>query len=133
MDRLRRDVEQLALEVNALVRQHVYDVVGRVVLKGWQRGAMDDRPGIDLAVSARSFPAEVGRPAVWTDRAWVVAPCLAVVAALEAELGDPDLYARDPEAFNRKSTRIGTARDELDAIEMEWLEIEEKRDALANS
>ena len=57
----------------------------------------------------------------------------AEIAALEAELGDPDLYARDPEAFNRKSTRIGTARDELDAIEMEWLEIEEKRDALANS
>ena len=55
----------------------------------------------------------------------------AEIAALEEDLSDPDLYARDAEAFNRKSVRAGTAREELDAAEMEWLEIEEKRDALA--
>ena len=53
------------------------------------------------------------------------------IAKLEQELSDPDLYARDAEAFNKKSARIGAAREDLDAAEMEWLEIEEKRDALA--
>ena len=55
----------------------------------------------------------------------------AEIAKLEQEMSDPDLYTRDAEAFNRKSVRIGKAREELDGAEMEWLEIEEKRDALA--
>ena len=55
----------------------------------------------------------------------------AEIATLEQELSDPDLYARDAEAFNKKSTRVGTAREELDTAEMEWLEIEEKRETLA--
>ena len=46
-------------------------------------------------------------------------------------MSDPNLYARDAEAFNKKSLRVGKAREELDSAEMEWLEIEEKRDALA--
>jgi len=53
------------------------------------------------------------------------------IARLEAELSDPDLYSRDPDGFSKKSVRIGAARDEMDAAELEWLEIEEKRDALA--
>ncbi|MCA8900180.1 MAG: ABC-F family ATP-binding cassette domain-containing protein, partial [Hyphomonas sp.] len=55
----------------------------------------------------------------------------AEIAALEADLSDPGLYARDAAAFQKKSERIGAARNDLDAAEMEWLEIEEKRDALA--
>lgn len=55
----------------------------------------------------------------------------AEIAALEQELSDPGLYARDAQAFNRKSVRVGAAREELGAAELEWLEIEEKRDALA--
>lgn len=54
----------------------------------------------------------------------------AEIAKLEAELADAQLYARDPAAFNKKSARIGAARDELDAVELEWLEIEEKRAGL---
>ena len=55
----------------------------------------------------------------------------AEVAALEKALADPDLYSRDPDAFNAKSARIAAARAEAEAAEMEWLEIEEKREALA--
>ena len=55
----------------------------------------------------------------------------AEIAKLEQDMADPDLYARDAEAFNKKSTRVGTAREELDMAEMEWLEIEEKRETLA--
>ncbi|MBK8196815.1 MAG: ABC-F family ATP-binding cassette domain-containing protein [Acidobacteria bacterium] len=57
----------------------------------------------------------------------------AEIAKLEAELADPGLYARDAAAFNTKSARIGAARDQLDAVEMEWLEIEEKRAGLIGS
>lgn len=55
----------------------------------------------------------------------------AEIAKLETDLADPALYARDPEGFNKKSARIGAAREELDGVEMEWLEIEEKRAGLA--
>ncbi|MEZ6001462.1 ABC-F family ATP-binding cassette domain-containing protein [Hyphomonas sp.] len=55
----------------------------------------------------------------------------AEIAKLEQDMSDPDLYARDADAFNRKSTRVGAAREELDMAELEWLEIEEKREALA--
>ncbi|MBA4226752.1 MAG: elongation factor 3 [Hyphomonas sp.] len=56
----------------------------------------------------------------------------AEIAKLEADLADPQLYARDPGGFNKKSARIGAARNELEGIEMEWLEIEEKRESLGN-
>jgi ABC transport system ATP-binding/permease protein len=55
----------------------------------------------------------------------------AEIAKLEKDMSDPELYARDADAFNKKSVRVGKAREELEAAEMEWLEIEEKRDALA--
>ncbi len=54
----------------------------------------------------------------------------AEIAKLEQDMADPDLYARDAEAFNKKSTRVGAAREELEMAEMEWLEIEEKRETL---
>lgn len=56
----------------------------------------------------------------------------AEIARLEADLADPDLYARDAAAFAKKSERIGAAREELDGIELEWLEIEEKRASLTS-
>jgi ATP-binding cassette subfamily F protein uup len=57
----------------------------------------------------------------------------AEIAALEKELADGGLYARDAAAFTKKSTRVGAARTQLDSIEMEWLEIEEKRAGLIGS
>ena len=55
------------------------------------------------------------------------------IRMLEEKMSDPDFYTRDPNGFAKASDRIGAARDELDEIEMEWLEIEEKREALAGS
>ncbi|MBU2605768.1 MAG: ABC transporter ATP-binding protein, partial [Alphaproteobacteria bacterium] len=55
----------------------------------------------------------------------------AEIAKLEKELADPALYSRDPKAFNAKSERVGAARAEAEAAEMEWLDIEERREALA--
>jgi ATP-binding cassette subfamily F protein uup len=52
------------------------------------------------------------------------------IRILEEKLADANLYARDAKAFAAASARIGMARDELEGIELEWLEIEERRAAL---
>jgi ATP-binding cassette subfamily F protein uup len=52
------------------------------------------------------------------------------IATLEAALADPDLYARDPGAFDRFSRALETAHANLAAAEEEWLELEERREAL---
>ncbi len=54
----------------------------------------------------------------------------AEIAALEARLGAPDFYARDAAGFGKASQAVAAARAQLEAAEMEWLEIEEKREAL---
>jgi ABC transport system ATP-binding/permease protein len=56
----------------------------------------------------------------------------AEIAALEKDLADAGLYSRDAAAFTKKSARVGAARTQLENIEMEWLEIEEKRESLPN-
>jgi len=45
----------------------------------------------------------------------------------EAALHDPDLYARDPKGFDRLMQAVTADRDQLAAIEEEWLMLEEKR------
>jgi ATP-binding cassette subfamily F protein uup len=57
----------------------------------------------------------------------------AEMAALEARLADAGLYARDPRAFDAAMSRLAAARSELEAAEAEWLELEERREALARS
>ncbi|QYF88345.1 ABC-F family ATP-binding cassette domain-containing protein [Brevundimonas sp. PAMC22021] len=53
------------------------------------------------------------------------------IARHDATLADPDLYSRDPKAFDRAMTAAAKARADLDAAEMEWLELEEKKAALS--
>jgi ATP-binding cassette subfamily F protein uup len=48
-------------------------------------------------------------------------------AQLRAALQDPDLYTKNPEAFDAASRRFAEAQNELDAAELRWLELEEKR------
>ncbi len=53
------------------------------------------------------------------------------IARHDAALADPDLYARDPAAFERAMQAADKARADLAAAEEEWLELEEKKAALA--
>ena len=55
----------------------------------------------------------------------------AVIAKHDATLADPTLYARDPKAFDAAMKAAEKARADLDAAELEWLELEEKKAALA--
>jgi ATP-binding cassette subfamily F protein uup len=55
----------------------------------------------------------------------------AVVAADEAALHDPDLYARDPDRFAELTERIARNRAEIEAAELRWLEVAEMAEALA--
>ena len=54
----------------------------------------------------------------------------AVIAKHDAALADPDLYSRDPKAFDRAMTGAAQAREQLEAAELEWLELEEKKASL---
>ena len=56
----------------------------------------------------------------------------AEIAEIEAALADPGLFTSDRSEFDTKSARLAAAKDELESAEIEWLEIEEKRDALAS-
>lgn len=53
----------------------------------------------------------------------------AEVERLELLLTDPDLYMRDVDKFNKASYRLPHAKEELDALEILWLELEEIRDS----
>ncbi|SFS76819.1 ABC-F family ATP-binding cassette domain-containing protein [Brevundimonas viscosa] len=53
------------------------------------------------------------------------------IAGHDAALADPDLYSRDPAAFDRAMKAAEKARADLAAAEEEWLELEEKKAALA--
>ncbi len=53
------------------------------------------------------------------------------IAAAEGELADPDLYARDPKKFDSLMKRLAASQNQLGELETEWLELEEKRAALA--
>ncbi|MFN3521895.1 MAG: ABC-F family ATP-binding cassette domain-containing protein [Phenylobacterium sp.] len=52
------------------------------------------------------------------------------IARLEADLADPTLYGRDPAAFDRLGQALAAARSQLADSEEEWLELEERREAL---
>ena len=49
----------------------------------------------------------------------------AAIARGEAELADPDLYARDPQRFARLTAALDQVRADKDAAEMRWLELAE--------
>jgi len=55
----------------------------------------------------------------------------ATIAKHDATLADPTLYSRDPKTFDAAMKAADKARADLDAAEMEWLELEEKKAALA--
>jgi ATP-binding cassette subfamily F protein uup len=54
----------------------------------------------------------------------------AKIAALEATMADPALYARDPGAFRKTAAALDALRAELTALEEEWLELEMLREAI---
>ena len=54
----------------------------------------------------------------------------AQIAADEARLEDPGLYARDPKGFDRIMAALDAARKAVAAAEVEWLALEEKKEAL---
>ncbi len=55
----------------------------------------------------------------------------AEIKKLEKTLEDSTLYSRDPKAFDATMKKLDSLRAQLEAGEMEWLELEEKRETLA--
>jgi len=53
------------------------------------------------------------------------------IGELEEKLADPNLFNANPDEFNRVNARLESARAELEQAETDWMEIEEKKEALA--
>ncbi|WGM30249.1 ABC-F family ATP-binding cassette domain-containing protein [Brevundimonas sp. NIBR11] len=53
------------------------------------------------------------------------------IAAHQKRLDDVNFYSRDPSGFASTMKALEAAQEKLEAAEMEWLELEEKREALA--
>jgi len=53
-----------------------------------------------------------------------------MIAALRADLADPDLFYRDPAEFEAKASQLESARSELSKAEEDWLELESRREDL---
>ena len=49
----------------------------------------------------------------------------------DAIMADPNLFTRDPAAFDRAMRTADKARADIEAIELEWMELEEKKAALS--
>ncbi|WAC47888.1 ATP-binding cassette domain-containing protein [Asticcacaulis sp. SL142] len=54
----------------------------------------------------------------------------AEIKALEAVLADPELYAKNPKKFDATMVTLDRLKSDLEAGEMEWLGLEEMREAL---
>ncbi|MBB4660018.1 ABC-F family ATP-binding cassette domain-containing protein [Parvularcula dongshanensis] len=61
-----------------------------------------------------------------------IASLEAEIEALQAELADPALFTAKPDRFAAASKRLDAAQGELSGAEDQWLELEEKREALAS-
>ena len=55
------------------------------------------------------------------------------ISNLEGELASSDLFSKNPDLFNSKAERLKQAQVELEDYELEWLELEEKKDSLAST
>jgi len=55
------------------------------------------------------------------------------ITDIEDAMADASLFAKDPKAFQSRANRLTAARSELEGYEAEWLELEDKRDALTRS
>lgn len=55
----------------------------------------------------------------------------AEISKLEIDLSDPNLFNDNPDEFQRINSRLEAARAELEQAELDWMEIEEKKETLA--
>ena len=94
-----------------------------------------DRPAKEKRREAVAAPpAPGGRPRLSFKEQYALQHLPDRIAALEAEivrlgetLTNPDLYARDPQAFGAASSRLAEAHAELAAAEDDWLTLEMRR------
>jgi len=54
----------------------------------------------------------------------------AEITDLETKLSDPNLFNQQPQEFHATNTRLEAARAELEQAELDWMEIEERKESL---
>jgi ATP-binding cassette subfamily F protein uup len=89
-----------------------------------------------VAAEARPQPAARPRRMTFKDRHALetlparIAALQTEVARVNAALGDPDLYARDPRRFGEMTKALRVVQDDLAAAEEEWLTLEMLREEI---
>ncbi len=53
------------------------------------------------------------------------------ITEIEDAMADTALFSKDPKGFQSRANRLTAARAELDAYELEWFQLEEKRETLS--
>ena len=53
------------------------------------------------------------------------------ITDIEDAMADSNLFTKDPKAFQSRANRLTAARAELEEYELEWLELEERREGLS--
>ena len=101
-----------------------------------RRSLFRSRHGRGLPGAAKPQPAARPRRMTFKDRHALetlparIAALQSEVARLNAELADPDLYARDPARFGAITKALGTTQNELAAAEEQWLTLEMLREEI---
>jgi ATP-binding cassette subfamily F protein uup len=55
------------------------------------------------------------------------------IIEIEDAMADSSLFTKDPKGFQSRANRLTAARAELEAYELEWLDLEERREGLTRS
>jgi len=104
------------------------------------RAPRNDEPEKAIKATAKpAAPAEPKRKMTFKDKHALetlpktIAKLQAEADALQAQLDDPDFYARDRAGFEKVMTSLGDLQHQIAAAEEQWLALEIRREELAGS
>ncbi|KAI6244294.1 ABC transporter related protein [Aphelenchoides fujianensis] len=134
---LDEPTNDLDMDTLDLLEDLLADFDGTLILVSHDRDFIDRLASSTIALDGRGRVVET--PGGWTDLDQrrleeceaLIAKSPTIIAKLEEVLADPNLYSRDPGTFDKTMKALDKARADLEQAEMEWLELEEKKEGLA--
>jgi ATP-binding cassette subfamily F protein uup len=137
LDRLATGI--LALEGDGVVRDYAGGYSDYLAQRGDAAPAAPDKQAPDKPAPARPATRPTRGPTKLSYKEQrelealpaQIAQLEAALDGLERRLSDPAFYGRDPQGFATATRELETARDRLARAEDRWLELEAKRERLA--
>ena len=123
-------LERLATRTIIIEQPHIHDYVGgyydylaSIKPKQIAKPVAKEAPKVEKQLKKLSYKDE-RELSLLPDK---IEQLTAHIQELELELGNPNLYTKDPEKFNELSKQIANNKEELENSEMRWLELEEMK------